>query len=68
MEVDELLEKYIEYEGDLLVYDTARSESKIHELEEMNKDKQKLEDKVARQDQAIGKILSDLEELKKSSS
>jgi len=67
MEVDELLEKYIEYEGDLLVYDTARSESKIHELEEMNKDKQKLEDKVARQDQAIGKILSDLEDLKKKS-
>lgn len=38
---------------------------KIDELQIKNKEKQKLEDKVARQDQAIVKILSDLEELKK---
>lgn len=50
---------------ELTIDPTKRLKMENEKLESKNKDKQMLEDKVARQDQAIVKILSDLDELKK---
>ena len=52
----------------LTISDKQRDAVKLKTLEAKNKDKQMLEDKVQRQDQAIAKILSDLDELKKKKS
>ena len=50
---------------ELTIDPTKKLKMENEKLESKNKDKQMLEDKVARQDQAIVKILSDLDELKK---
>jgi len=61
----DLFKEYKKAIPELTIDPTKRLMMENEKLESKNKDKQMLEDKVARQDQAIVKILSDLDELKK---
>ncbi len=53
MTQEEQLEKYIEFESDLLVYDTAKVEAKIKKLENANKRIDDLEKRLDRHDREI---------------
>ncbi len=66
---EEQLEKYLEFEGDLLVYDTTKAEEKIKKLEKANDritelekrlDNHDMQEKVVRE---IGKLDGQIKEL-----
>jgi len=72
MNDEEKLEKYLEIEPELLIFDESKKNAEIEklkkeksELEKVKEDKEMLEDRVVRQEQATKHILEKLDKLEK---